>query len=219
LSFMRRHSSVPLSDQHEIGWATPARPMCTKCCRFFRSPTAWRRKCSGMPKIGPAIIPEATANRHNIAVFAIAGKKAGLLAICLRCAAYSQHHVCNLRKQCPGSLGTRSSALRRVLRGLHPTDKHSYIQAAVRPWPYVRSTCLPAAVPAGYVAAAAQARRADVPPAEVANAAHLPSAVEPVLPHDVPLGAHGEGDPPFGDPSDVPEEWDLQALANWFGDN
>jgi hypothetical protein len=30
LSFMRRHSSVPLKDQHDITWATPYRPMCSK---------------------------------------------------------------------------------------------------------------------------------------------------------------------------------------------
>jgi hypothetical protein len=47
----------------------------------------------------------------------------------------------------------------------------------------------------------------------------MPSGAQPVVPREVPPGAHGEGDPPKEDLDDVPEEWDLHALANWFGDN
>jgi hypothetical protein len=199
LTYMRRHSAIPIEDQHDLTWATPRRPMCSKCLRFFRAPSSWRKRCTGLPKIGPSIVPDAISHRHNIAVFAMAGARAGILVICLRCAAYSQHHVCNLRKDCPGHLGTRANALKRILRGLHPTDKRSYVQAPLRPWPYVRSDGIPHAVPAAYVAASASSAGGS----------------------SVPLAAHGEGDPPSLDraPAEAPEEWDMQALADWFGDD
>jgi hypothetical protein len=223
---MRKASSIPIDEQHEITWATPSRPMCSKCFRFFRSPSSWRQRCSGLPKIGPAIVPEATMHRHNVAVFAIAGHKTGILAICLRCAAYSQHHVCNLRKTCPGHLGTRANALKRILRGLHPTDKRSYVQAPLRPWPYVRPAEVPFAVPSAYTA-----RSASQPLGEGGSSSSFaPGGVVPrrvdstassTGPSSIPLGAHGEGDPhnPVTHNSGTTEEWDLEAPADLFGDD
>jgi hypothetical protein len=211
LTYMRKHSAIPIEDQHDLTWATPSRPMCSKCLRFFRAPSSWRKRCTGLPKIGPSIVPDAISHRHNVAVFAMAGARAGILVICLRCAAYSQHHVCNLRKDCPGHLGTRANALKRILRGLHPTDKRSYVQAPLRPWPYVRSDGLPHAVPAAYVAAAASS---DGTPLCAGSRAQPTGS-------SVPIAAHGEGDPHSRDraPADAPEEWDMQALADWFGND
>jgi hypothetical protein len=140
-----------------------------------------------------------------MALFATAGRTAGLLALCLRCAAYSQHRVGKLNCQCPGHATTRPGPLKRVLKGHHPTDKASYIQAPVKRWRRG-----PAAEQATF----------DVPahflePSPADEPQQAPAA-------GVPAGAHGEGDPHAAQAHGpqvplFPEEWDLDALAAWFG--
>jgi hypothetical protein len=193
---LSRASEVPVEDRHRLSWVTPDRPRCELCFRCFRKPAAWRSRCSGVPTVGPAVLQTATALGHRMALFATAGRTAGLLAICLRCAAYSQQRVGKLNCPCPGHAATRPGPLKRVLRGRHPTDRAAYIQAAVRLW--------------------SQGPAADAGP-HADEAQEAPAA-------GVPAGAHGEGDPPAAPACGLQaplfaEEWDLDALAAWFGDN
>jgi hypothetical protein len=202
---LSRASEVPEAERHKLTWANPDRPACEICLRCFRKPAAWRSRCDGKPTVGPAVIPTATALGHHMALLATAGRSTSLLAICLRCAAYSQHRVGKLNCQCPGHATSRPGPLKRVLKGLHPTDKASYIQATLRRWPGGAAADLAQAVPAVFLA----------PPADEPQEA--PAA-------GVPAGAHGEGDPhaqPVGGHQASPsaEEWDLDALAAWFGDH
>jgi hypothetical protein len=212
IALSRRCEPLP-TNRHVLTWASPSRPMCSLCFRAFRRPSAWREQCTGQPTVGPGALPAAAKHKHNMALFAMAGRKCGLLAMCLRCGAYSQHSVRNLNKLCPGSLGNRLYALRKVLAGRHPADKGTYVQAVLRPWP--RSTKQQRdsmGIPARFL-------RQPAPSASSApsQGPALSSAV------DFPASAHGEGDPhlarpPAPAPVPLEEEWDLDALATWFGD-
>jgi hypothetical protein len=121
-------------------------------------------------------------------------------------------------------------ALRKIIAGRHPTDKGTVVQAVLRPWQHSNkqqrdSLQLPASYlrqPLPSAPARSSASSSGVGPPILAAPPAASGAAVSVPP--VPPGAHGEGDPPKEDPpvAQVPppleEEWDLEALAAWFGD-
>jgi hypothetical protein len=73
--------------------SAPTLLLLSLCFRSFRRPAAWQAPRSGTPTVGPGVLPEATRQRQNMALFAMSmsGRKCVLLAMCLRCGSYSQH--------------------------------------------------------------------------------------------------------------------------------
>jgi hypothetical protein len=193
---------VPAQDRHSLVWCGDKRT-CSKCLKVLRRPDSHLRRCSGLPAVGPGVVAEATARRHNMAVVLIRGRLHGPLAVCLRCGAFSMQKVRNLRLACPGVLGSRRPQLLRLLAGFHPSGRHSIVSAVVRPWPRTnRQQRRELPIPAGFVASSGASSSA-------CGAAELPasSARPPGDPHSALASSSPAAD----------DEWDASQLAAWFG--
>jgi ribonuclease HI len=197
VSFSRTRAAViPVHDRHHIVWSGDKRT-CGKCLKTLRRPDSHLRLCSGLPAVGPGIVAEATALRHNMAVVLIQGRLHGPLAICLRCGAFSMHKVRNLRLPCPGTLGSRRPQLCRLLAGFHPAGRHSVIAAVLRPWPRSNRQ---------------QRKDFDIPPSMLAASTSSSAA----LPMGSARPPGGGSSAPSSSPS-ADDEWDASQLAAWFG--
>jgi hypothetical protein len=233
-SFARHRAKLAIGQPHRLTWSSRG-AKCTDCYRHFRTAKGWNGPCTGAPSASVGVIEAAKGHRHNLAIFAMAGASAGLLVACLRCACFSQSHVCGLNLTCPGHTGTRGAFLRRLLAGRHPTDGRSYVQHVLRPWPrtnrHQRETL---DIPAAYVASGSAASSA-LPGATV-RLASLPLTEAPsILPACVASGSaassalpgatggcelpSGPGPPPVSEaPAPPDEEWDVGQLMEWFGE-
>jgi hypothetical protein len=128
------------------------------------------------------IFEQAKGKRHNLATFAMAGRHAGLLVACLRCACFSQVHVCKLNQHCSGNVGTRGTYLRRLLSSRHPTDAGTYVQRVLRPWSRATKAQLAAlSIPTGFLASppSASARGVAASSSGAADVFPLASIIEP----------------------------------------
>jgi hypothetical protein len=227
-AFARHRAKLAVGQPHRLAWSSQG-AKCTECYRHFRTAKGWNGPCNGSPSASVGVIEAAKGHRHNLAIFAMAGASAGLLVACLRCACFSQSHVCGLSLTCPGNTGTRGAYLRRLLAGRHPTDGRSYVQHVLRPWPrtnrHQRATLdIPAAfVAAGHAASSALPEAVDglaplpLPAAFVASGSAASSA------HPGATGGceqpSGPGPPPPSEARAPPdEEWDVGQLMEWFGE-
>jgi hypothetical protein len=152
----RHRSTVPEGKPHRLVWSRHG-ARCSDCYKLFRTRHGWTAVCPGTPTASMGAFTHAKGKRHNLATFAMAGKSAGLLVACLRCACFSQFTLCKLGQQCTDNPGTRGAFLRRLLQHKHSTDPSSYVQHVLRPWPRATlSQRATLAIPAILVAAPAR---------------------------------------------------------------
>jgi ribonuclease HI len=223
VAFARHRAKLAVDRPHRLAWSQRG-ARCSQCYRHFRTSKGWNGQCSGSPSASVGVLEAAKGKRHNLAIFAMAGSSAGLLVACLRCACFSQFHLCGLNQTCPGHVGTRGAFLRRLLAGRHPTDMQSHVQHVLRPWPRTnRQQRASFDIPAAYVASSSLAPPS-LPVASADTAASSSSAPSladgPLLPipaeHVEPTGP---GPPPPEAPVPPDEEWDLDQLTDWFGES
>jgi hypothetical protein len=193
--FARSRAKLAVSHPHVFTWSSSG-ARCTNCYKLFRSRSGKDSACTRVPAASVGQFAAAKGHRHNLAVFAVAGRSAGLLLACLRCAC---------------TVGTRGAFLRRLLLGRHPTDASSFVQHVLRPWPRAnRSQLALFAIPPSYLAGNAARPPGPVPSASSAASSAGPS---PELPVVASVGA-----PPPSPPL-AAEEWSLDQLSDWFGDS
>jgi hypothetical protein len=238
--FARRRTIVPpAGPMHALKWSGRG-ARCTECYKLFRTCRGWDSSCPGAPAASVGFFEQAKGKRHNLATFAMAGRQAGLLIACLRCACFSQVHVCKLNHPCSGNVGTRGTYLRRLLASRHPTDPGTYVQHVLRPWPRATKNQLASlSIPDSFLAPAppclasgglasspgpsgSSDAAAAVPPAGCPAAAGAGPADCRPLPACAasPAASLAACDAAGAGLCDVPpaEEWDLSLLAEWFGD-
>jgi hypothetical protein len=186
----RRFAAPPAGPAHILKWSGRG-ARCTECYKLFRTCRGWNSACPGAPAASVGVFEQAKGKRHNLATFAMAGRQAGLLIACLRCACFSQVHVCKLNQPCSGNVGTRGTYLRRLLASRHPTDAGTYVQHVLRPWPRATKIQLASlSIPAGFVASA--------PPSSATGGAVSssgPCCASPLAPPPWPSGASSHSEP------------------------
>jgi hypothetical protein len=186
------------AEVHRLVWRNTSF-VCDKCFRRFKQLPKPGAGCNGHPKAGPGAIDIAIAAGHRISVVSMTGDRTGILIVCTKCAAYSAERVVKLKAKCPGSSKCRQAVLVKLGKGKHPQCPRTWVDKI---WE-----------------ANIKSNHGRLGPTDTSEGKlELQQAAVPKYGSKSRSVSHNVAHPGIAGSQDCPDdEWDLAALADFFG--